>query len=190
MLVAALGAGACHREAPHEHRDAPHTQTIQVVPRTPLIATFSCMAQCHSRLAPNPAQRELRTFHVDKRLNHGQTLTWCTFCHQDDQLDSLHLINGTLVPFDEAYRVCAQCHEERYRDWTRGVHGSTTGSWRDVGVRRSCPTCHNPHDPHRGQFEALPPPARERALGPHEGGHGAIEGSPERAHGAPESTHE
>ena len=158
-----MAIAGCHRAESHERREAPHTQTITVIPRTPSIATFSCVAQCHSRLPANPERRELRTFHTDKRLNHGQTLVWCTFCHQDDQLDRLHLIDGTQIPFDEAYRLCAQCHEERYRDWSRGVHGSTTGSWRDVGLRRSCPTCHNPHDPHRTQFQALPPPARERA---------------------------
>jgi hypothetical protein len=135
---------------------------VVVVARTPSLATFSCERLCHARLPRDPSRRELRAFHTDKRLDHGATLTWCTFCHQDDALDELRLIDGARVPFDEAYRVCAQCHAERHRDWTRGVHGATTGSWRDVGRRRSCPACHNPHDPHRTTFDALPPPPRER----------------------------
>lgn len=165
-IVSATALMGCGRSEPRARRAPPPSATVVVVPRTPSIATYSCMQQCHSRLAANPTRRELTEFHTDKRLAHGGTLTWCTFCHQDDDLDRLRLIDGSQVAFDEGYRVCAQCHAERYRDWTRGVHGATTGSWRDVAQRRSCTACHNPHDPHRTQFNALPAPSRERGREP------------------------
>jgi hypothetical protein len=164
VLVSALAG--CSRDRSPARRAAPPSATVQVVPRTPSIATYSCTRLCHARLTPNPTQRTLSAFHTDKRLAHGATLTWCVFCHQDDDLDRLRLIGGETVSFDESYRVCAQCHAERHRDWTRGVHGSTTGSWRDVAQRRSCTACHNPHDPHRAPFNALPPPSRERGHEP------------------------
>lgn len=162
VFVSAAAASGCHRAEPRARRAPPPSATVTIVPRTPSIATYSCMQRCHVRLAPNPTRRELVEFHTDKRLAHGTTLTWCTFCHQDDNLDQLRLIDGSLVSFDDGHRVCSQCHAERYRDWTRGIHGVTTGSWRDVAQRRSCTACHNPHDPHRTQFNALPPPSRER----------------------------
>ena len=169
ILLALVTAGAplgCHRAESHPRRNPPPSATVTILPRTPVLAAYPCVSACHVRLTPDPTPRELRTFHTDKRLQHGPMLTWCVFCHQDDNLDQLHLIDGTRVSFDEGYRVCAQCHEERYRDWTHGVHGSTTGSWRTVAERRSCPTCHNPHDPHRTVFNALPPPSRERGREP------------------------
>ena len=166
-LASVMAPAACHRDEARSRRaPPPPPATVVVVPRTPSLATYSCLSLCHARLTPDPRPREMRTFHTDKRLAHGATLTWCAFCHQGDNLDRLRLIDGTLVSFDEGYRVCAQCHADRYRDWTHGMHGTTTGSWRDVGQRRSCPACHNPHDPHRTTFNALPPPSRERGREP------------------------
>jgi hypothetical protein len=162
-FVTAAAPSGCGRDDTAVHAAPPPSRTITVVPRTPAIPTYPCTTLCHVRQPPNPTPRPLRAFHTDKQLAHGTTLTWCLACHDDQNLDRLHLIDGSSVSFDESYRVCAQCHEERYRDWTRGIHGLTTGSWRDVGIRRNCPTCHNPHDPHRTPFDSLPPPARERA---------------------------
>ncbi len=166
VLVSAGAPLGCHRSEPHPRRNPPPSATVSIVPRTPAITTYPCMRACHAHLTPNATPRALRTFHTDKLLAHGPAITWCVFCHQTDNLDRLRLLDGTLVSFDESYRVCAQCHGERYRDWTRGVHGATTGSWRDVGLRRSCPVCHNPHHPRRTLFNALPPPSRERGRDP------------------------
>lgn len=165
VLLLAAPVGGCRRETPAQVHPVvePTEVTVTIVPRTPEIATFPCVSACHVRLTPNPTPRALHDFHAGRVLNHGPTITWCTFCHQDDNLDRLHLIDGTLVTFDEAYRVCGQCHPQRVRDWNRGIHGLNTGSWAGEHQRRSCPVCHDPHDPHRPVFQALPPPPRDRA---------------------------
>ncbi|MEI8255004.1 MAG: hypothetical protein WCJ30_04965 [Deltaproteobacteria bacterium] len=137
-------------------------QSTTVVARTPVLSSYPCMAQCHLQRTPNPTRRELREFHVSRRVNHGPLIDWCQFCHDLNDLDHLHLINGTPIPFNEAYRLCGQCHAEKYRDWGRGVHGSQIGAWAGARQRRSCPLCHDPHDPHRHQIESLPPPRGER----------------------------
>ena len=72
-------------------------------------------------------------------------------------------IDATPVPFDESYRLCAQCHPARARDWEHGLHGLQTGAWAGERRRRNCTACHDPHDPHRPAFQALPPPARDSA---------------------------
>jgi hypothetical protein len=118
------------------------------------------MRQCHSTLVPNPQKRELTGFHSLKQIVHGDTSMWCTFCHDDHDLDSLRLLDGRSATFDESYRLCGECHGDKRRDWEAGIHGLNSGSWNGSGekVRRACTACHDPHAPRRPPFQALPPP--------------------------------
>jgi hypothetical protein len=57
--------------------------------------------------------------------------------------------------------LCAQCHGTTYRDWQRGMHGKTMGSWdKSSGKQRRllCTECHNPHAPAYGRLAPLPGP--------------------------------
>lgn len=143
---------------------------VTVLARAGQLATWPCMERCHSQRTFNTQPRELREFHAGRRINHGNTLRWCDACHDSTNLDQLHMlpvgaaVTSTTVPFDEAYRVCGQCHAEKYRDWELSIHGSTTGSWSGDRVRRNCTTCHDPHDPHRPSFDPIPLSHHDRAF--------------------------
>lgn len=162
LALTCLAVGSCAGDVMPTAPPPATTDVVAVLPRARHLATYPCMAQCHQRLAPNPTPRELREFHIRRRPNHGPTIEWCPFCHHEPDLDRLRLINGATVSLDEAYVLCGQCHAEKLRDWRRGVHGSQTGEWLGVHVRRSCTLCHDPHAPHRRPIESLPPPRRER----------------------------
>ncbi len=118
---------------------------------------FPC-SDCHDPdiLEPNTQRRKLEMAHEDIVLKHDEKNRWCLDCHDAQNRDMLHLANGTLVPFSESYRLCGQCHGDKYRDWRAGIHGKRTGSWKKDGKKeyRLCVHCHSPHSPH---FEPIPP---------------------------------
>jgi hypothetical protein len=163
-LLAAL-ACACSDKA-RALRPPPDGGSVTVLARAAQIATYPCMERCHARRTPDPTPRAMREFHTGRVLNHGPTIRACSFCHDSADLDHLQLITGERVSFDEAYRVCGQCHGEKLRDWDRGIHGAQSGSWAGERLRRSCPACHDPHTPQRPMFDPLPPPAHDRAHPP------------------------
>ena len=75
-------------------------------------------------------------------------------CHDAENRDQLHLASGAPVQFEESYRLCGQCHGEKYRDWRAGIHGRRTGDWNGHKSYLLCANCHNPHEPH---FQPLKP---------------------------------
>lgn len=75
----------------------------------------------------------------------------CRSCH-GAEMGTLHLANGeTTFPLSDFLRLCAQCHQQRYRDWEVGTHGMPVlqidGSESDIAERTRCITCHDPHQP-------------------------------------------
>ena len=156
----------------------PAERVIELVPRTPHLATYPCGAQCHDSRAADPRPRELSTFHAGRVVEHGPALDWCQRCHSIDDPDELVLLDGTTrVSFDASDRVCAQCHGEKHRDWSHGIHGLETGGWRGTVQRRLCTACHDPHAPGDIRLTALPTPelGLPHAAGAH--GHAAHEGT-------------
>jgi hypothetical protein len=110
---------------------------------------------CHNADMPaNRTRRQLTEMHTDIVLKHDAEHRWCLDCHDADNRDFLHLASGERVPFDESYRLCGQCHGEKYRDWRAGVHGRRSGSWNGHKTYLLCAHCHNPHQPH---FKPLAP---------------------------------
>ncbi len=169
LVVALLLLSACRapdHEAMTSHADATLARVgandapPTIPPRTPQIALFPCVEQCHKDRTPDPHKRELKEFHSLKHLEHGDTTFWCNFCHNDDNLDTLRLLDGRTVSFNEAYRLCGECHGDKRRDWQAGIHGLQSGYWdgSHEKVRRSCTACHDPHAPRRPTFQALPAP--------------------------------
>jgi hypothetical protein len=162
-LAAAVGCtGEGHHAGAAGHPDAalPNRVDVEVHPRTPYLTNFSCMEQCHEELTPNPMVRPLVEFHAVRDIAHGEGVSWCTSCHSTDDYDSLVLNDRTTVSLDESYRLCAQCHGDKFQDWLAGIHGLQTGSWNGRQQRRSCTFCHDPHVPGLPTLESLPPPPR------------------------------
>lgn len=124
---------------------------------------FPC-SDCHADMEANLERRELTEMHDDIVLNHGPKERWCFDCHNPDDRDRLRLANGTLIDFDESYRLCGQCHGTIYRDWREGIHGRREGYWNGAKSYLLCAHCHNPHAPRFQPIEPLPPPVRPQYL--------------------------
>jgi len=107
---------------------------------------------------PNPTVRELEEEHDMLVLAHGDL--WCLRCHDLTEREKLHLSDGSLLGFDESWRLCTQCHGKKLADWRAGVHGKRTGHWRGSKEFRTCVVCHNPHAPPFESLEPKPPPLR------------------------------
>lgn len=173
-LLAACSMGDEPQRLHTKHPPPVASGGVTIAARQPLLPTFPC-SRCHEGRAPDARERALSEFHTQKVLHHGTQGGWCYRCHTKDDIDKLHLPDGTLVSFDQAYELCGSCHGDKYRDWRNGIHGLTTGWWLGERVRRSCPFCHDPHDP---KFPAMTPeraPARPRT-------------APLDEHGAPEES--
>jgi len=186
LLVATLGLAACGiSEEPsrlHTTHPAPSSSgSITIEARQPLLPMFPC-SRCHADRPPNLDERVLKELHTQKILNHGTQGGWCYRCHAKDDIDKLHLPDGKRVSFNEAYELCGSCHGDKLRDWNAGIHGLTTGFWLGDRLRRSCPSCHDPHSP---KFPLMVPehaPQPPRTVPP-EAVHGAHNAHDEKAHG-------
>lgn len=126
--------------------------------------TAHACSECHKLFTPSPVENRVLMQHKEIVMNHGMN-TRCLNCHYGADRDKLVLHDGTLVNFDEAPRLCSQCHGTVYRDWQRGIHGKTMGSW-DVTTgnqhRLRCNECHDPHAPAYKPLVPLPGPSTMR----------------------------
>jgi len=107
---------------------------------------YPCSA-CHAE-QKDRTRRELG-FHEEQQsvFDHDSEHRWCLDCHDYENRDVLRLANGDQVPFTESYRLCGQCHGDKYRDWRAGVHGKRIGHWDGEKTYFLCVNCHNPHSP-------------------------------------------
>ncbi len=139
-------------------KDKP-AENIYPVPLPPFSeGVFPC-TQCHAFMKPNPKRRALTEYHTEIVLHHAEE-RWCTDCHNLINRDKLRLVSGELIDFTESYRLCGQCHGDKFRDWKVGVHGKRTGYWNGDKQYLLCVHCHNPHDPKFKPLKPLPPPNR------------------------------
>jgi hypothetical protein len=134
-------------------------------------ATIAC-STCHAVRPPNPANAasgDLDLFHQGLHVAHGANT--CLSCHDAGDYDSLHLANGTRLPFTEVMQLCGQCHGPQLRDWNHGVHGGMSGHWdltRGGRTRLGCTDCHDPHAPtYQGAIPMPPPRDRFQTRGGH-----------------------
>lgn len=161
--IAACGIGDEPQRLHTSHAPPAPSGSVSLEARQPLLPTFPC-SRCHADRAPDPTERTLTQFHTQKILHHGTLGGWCYRCHTKDDIDKLHLSDGTKVRFDEAYELCGSCHGDKLRDWKAGIHGITTGFWLGERVRRSCPACHDPHEPRFALMRPEHPPALPRTV--------------------------
>jgi hypothetical protein len=159
----AVGDGAQDvRPAQEGRRPAPASPGARIeVPPPPFSDGIFPCSGCHNKeMPPNRTRRELTDMHADIVLKHDEAHRWCLDCHDAENRDQLHLAGGDGVPFEESYRLCGQCHGEKYRDWRAGVHGRRVGQWNGQKEYLLCAHCHNPHEPRFRALQPLPAPAR------------------------------
>jgi hypothetical protein len=130
---------------------------------------FPC-TDCHKNLKTNPVRRVLVDWHDDisAMFDHDSENRWCLDCHDLKNRDSLRLASGKLLDFKESYKLCGQCHGEKYRDWKVGVHGKRTGDWNGKKEYLLCVNCHNPHSPKFKELTPDPPPTKQEDINYHE----------------------
>jgi hypothetical protein len=162
VLCGALAARASEKApTPAQPRvpDKPGQLQAEPPPFTPGI--FPC-TQCH--VGPGDKTRRDLGFHEDIKFEHDAEHRWCLDCHSNENRDVLHLSNGDPVPFTESYRLCGQCHGDKYRDWRVGVHGRRTGMWDGKKTYFLCVNCHNPHSPRFKPIRPEPRPVRPEEM--------------------------
>jgi hypothetical protein len=121
---------------------------------------YPCSSCHNSDMPTRPTRRVLKLEHKDIRLHHDEEDRWCLDCHNADKRDVLRSASGAPIPFAESYRLCGQCHGDKYRDWKTGVHGKRTGQWNGKKQYLLCVNCHNPHSPKFKPIAPMPPPVR------------------------------
>jgi len=169
VSVLSLSVASCLAQREKSTSDAPNQsvtnrvpEKVYPVPRPPWSddLIFPC-SQCHSKMQPpNLTIRPMTEYHQQIVLRHAASMRWCTDCHNPDNRDKLRLISGELIDFTESYRLCGQCHGDKFRDWKAGVHGKRTGNWNGDKQYLLCVHCHNPHSPKFKQLKPMPPPIR------------------------------
>ncbi len=133
---------------------------LEVPPPPFTEGAFPC-SDCHDpAVPPNTRRRELKLAHTEIKLHHDAEHRWCLDCHSADNRDKLHLASGELIDFTESYKLCGQCHGDKYRDWRAGVHGRRSGNWDGHKKYLLCVNCHNSHAPKFQPLKPLPPPIR------------------------------
>ena len=136
---------------------------VTVVARQGAMRNFPCM-QCHDKI-DLPDGKGKRNPHDDLRLQHFEGITNCALCHDLADMNQLRTLANVRLSFDESYRICAQCHGEKARDWRINAHGKQVGSWSGAKTRYGCPECHNPHAPTIASSQALKaPPFPQRGI--------------------------
>ncbi len=114
---------------------------------------------CHSIIEPRDVPSGQLVQHTEIVLRHGMN-NRCYNCHDEADRELLRTIDGT-TPYTRSEKLCASCHGRMYRDWTRGAHGKTMGSWdpdNQAFHRLTCVQCHDPHAPMFDPIEPLPGP--------------------------------
>ncbi|GAB4366460.1 MAG: hypothetical protein Kow00128_09950 [Deltaproteobacteria bacterium] len=132
-----------------------------MVPPPPFTEGIFPCSDCHADMKPNPKRRELVEEHTNIQLkNHAENERWCLDCHDLKNRDKLRLVSGEQIDFNHSYRLCGQCHGDKYRDWKVGIHGKRTGQWNGKKEYLLCAHCHNPHQPRFKPLAPKPPPVR------------------------------
>ena len=134
-------------------------------PPTMAIAGYDqrCSA-CHALFTTREgAPSDLRR-HEDLEFEHGLN-NRCLNCHSERDRDKLVLHGEIEIGYDRVVDLCAKCHGPTWRDWQRGMHGRTEGSWETGSPEQSrlgCTQCHDPHTPAFPGIEPLPGPSTLR----------------------------
>jgi hypothetical protein len=121
-------------------------------------------ADCHDDedRDKGPAPRELEFEHEETKLAHGNL--WCLHCHDSNDPNNLRLADSSLIPLEDSWKLCTQCHGKKLPEWRAGVHGKVTGNWRGEREYVTCVACHEPHTPPTEPLEMEPKPKRPEEI--------------------------
>ena len=136
-------------------------------------------SNCHNLFQDEEKKPGELLQHGDLSHDHGMN-DRCFNCHSKENREMLVGNDGSQFGFDEVQRLCGKCHGLVFRDWQRGIHGRTNGSWdASSGLQRRlvCTDCHDPHSPAYKPIPPLPGPHTLRM------GHDTEEDEMEEAHG-------
>jgi hypothetical protein len=149
-VIAALAFSSARANTPPPKHAPPAEQKPEVLveakPPPFSEGIFPCM-ECHKD-TKDKTRREL-AFHDEQQsvFDHDAEHRWCLDCHDYENRNVLRLASGATVPFTESYRLCGQCHGDKFRDWRSGIHGKRVGMWDGAKTYFLCVNCHNPHSP-------------------------------------------
>ena len=179
---------------PPRHFEREPRQALLADPPVITVGSFEHRCnECHRLFQTGLDGRRQYFQHTHIRMEHGIN-DRCANCHDVGSRERLVMRDGGTVGFAESARLCAQCHGPAYRDWQRGMHGKTLGSWRADDPRRSrlqCVQCHDPHAPAYEPMAPLPAPNTLR-MGDQHASHGPSPSPlrrPLSAGGAPHDAH-
>jgi len=130
------------------------------------VANFEMSCQeCHGLFDSKERRPGDVKQHAHIRLEHGLN-DRCHNCHHVEDRNLLALPGGESLPYGEVERLCASCHGPTYRDWQKGIHGKSRGTWETSSPehhRMVCTECHDPHHPAFRPIAPLPPPFKPHA---------------------------
>jgi hypothetical protein len=171
-FLLALAPAALRAQAPAPTGGEGSTPEGIQVPKPPFSEGIFPCTNCHDgkTVKLNTQRRQLKDMHDDIVLKHGPASRWCLDCHDAKDRDKLHLVSGEKIDFTVSYRLCGQCHGDKYRDWRVGVHGKRTGHWNGQKQYLLCVNCHNPHSPHFRPLKPMPPPVQPQLIQATKGG--------------------
>ena len=165
--LAILGvAVASNSDAPEESTPASGSWDDQLVAVSPppfSEGIFPC-SECHSPDDEVDRTPHVVDFHDTVHFDHDAQNRWCLDCHDAQNRDMLHLADGRLLPFEESYKLCGQCHAQQLKQWKAGDHGRRTGNWNGMKQYLLCASCHDPHSPSFKPLAPLPPPIRQEEI--------------------------
>lgn len=121
--------------------------TFLIPSRKDKIKSFKC-TECHTKPLAKMQSKDVKKAHWNIKLNHANTNTMnCITCHDSNNIDNLKSITGHKIDFNKSFKLCSQCHQQEYKDWTGGAHGKRIESWAKPRASMTCVNCHNPHSP-------------------------------------------
>lgn len=164
VLLSVQGEASHHRKEERSPARGQEAGQQFPVPPPPFSEGIFPCNDCHADMTPNPKRRVLEEEHTNIVLNHAQGQRWCLDCHDTNNRNKLRLVSGEKIDFTESYRLCGQCHGDKFRDWKVGVHGKRTGYWNGKKEYLLCAHCHNPHNPRFKPLKPMPPPLRPEQI--------------------------
>lgn len=121
--------------------------TFSIPERKSNIKSFAC-TDCHTKPLQQMQSKDLKKAHWNIKLNHANIHTMnCVTCHDGNNTNHLKSLTGNTIDFNKSYKLCSQCHQQEFKDWTGGAHGKRIGGWAPPRVSKTCVGCHNPHSP-------------------------------------------